>query len=134
MSAFIRMCECAKKKTFFSYLTFLIVIEQLFHEINYYRFYFISRTDLNRRNPLACENYRTGKYDDTKGWPMSSKGLLSASSYIHKLTLFRMGVGRNYRTPPATIFTYSSRLVHIHTSDHTRTPVAITSLCDDNIL
>ena len=34
-----------------------------------------------------------------------------------------MGVGRNYRTPPATILTHSSRLVHIHTSGHTRTPV-----------
>ena len=39
-----------------------------------------------------------------------------------------MAVGRNYRTPPATILTYSSRLVHIHTSNHTRTPVASTTL------
>ena len=37
--------------------------------------------------------------------------------------LFPLGVGRNYRTPPVTILTYSSRLVHIHTSDHTRTLV-----------
>ena len=34
--------------------------------------------------------------------------------------LFPMG-GRNYRSPPATTLTYSSRLVHIHTSDHTLT-------------
>ena len=27
-----------------------------------------------------------------------------------------MTVSRNYRTPPATIFTYSYRLVHLHTS------------------
>ena len=38
-----------------------------------------------------------------------------------------MGVGRNYRTLPATILTYFSRFVHIHTSDHTRTPVASTT-------
>ena len=28
-----------------------------------------------------------------------------------------MGVDRNYRTSPATILKYSSRLVHIHTSE-----------------
>ena len=44
--------------------------------------------------------------------------------------LFPMGVGRNYRTPPATILTYSSCLVHIYTSDHTRTPVASTTHLD----
>ena len=32
--------------------------------------------------------------------------------------LFSMEVERNYRTPPATILTYSSRLVHIYTSIH----------------
>ena len=42
--------------------------------------------------------------------------------YIHKLTSSSHGVGRNYRTPPATILTYFYRLVHIHTFDHTRTP------------
>ena len=41
--------------------------------------------------------------------------------------IFPMEVGRNYRTPPATILIYSSRLVHIHTSDHTHTPVASTT-------
>ena len=38
-----------------------------------------------------------------------------------------MRVGRNYRTPLATILTHSYRLVHIHTSDHTRTPVTSTT-------
>ena len=38
-----------------------------------------------------------------------------------------MEFGRNYRTPPATILTYVSRLVDIHISDHTRTPVASTT-------
>ena len=37
-----------------------------------------------------------------------------------------MGVGRNYKTLPAVILKYPSRLVHIHTSDHTRTPVVST--------
>ena len=48
------------------------------------------------------------------------------SSY-YLLTYFPMGLGRNYRTPPASILTYSSRLVHIHTSDHTCTPFAIST-------
>ena len=47
-------------------------------------------------------------------------------TYINS-RLFPMGVGKNYRTPPVTILTYSSRLVHIHSSDHTRTPVASTT-------
>ena len=47
-------------------------------------------------------------------------------TYINS-RLFHMGVGKNYRTPPATILTYCSRLIHIHTSDHTRTPVASTT-------
>ena len=40
---------------------------------------------------------------------------------------FSNRIYRNYRTPPATILTYSSRLVHIHTSDYTRTPFASTT-------
>ena len=44
-----------------------------------------------------------------------------------KLSLFLMGVGRNYITPRATIIKYSSCLVHTHTSDHTSTPVASTT-------
>ena len=47
---------------------------------------------------------------------------------MHKLTPFFMGLGRNYRMPPATILTYSSLLVHIHIlSDPKRTPVASTT-------
>ena len=38
-----------------------------------------------------------------------------------------MGVGRNHRTPPATIITYSFCLVHVHTSGHTSTPVTSTA-------
>ena len=39
-----------------------------------------------------------------------------------------MEIGRNYRTRPTTIPTYSFRFVHIHTSEYKRTPVA--SICD----
>ena len=39
---------------------------------------------------------------------------------------FPKGVGIIYRTPLAKIPTYSSCLVHIHTSDHTRTPIVST--------
>ena len=46
-------------------------------------------------------------------------GMLQSYTYVNSRR-FRMGVGRNYRTPSATILTYSSSLVHIHTSDHTR--------------
>ena len=56
--------------------------------------------------------------------------LLDYGLYYHTYInshLFPMGVGRNYRTPPATILTYSSRVVHIHTSDHTRTSFASTT-------
>ena len=43
-------------------------------------------------------------------------------TYLHiNSRLFPMGLGRNYITPPATILTYSSRHVHIHKSEHTRT-------------
>ena len=42
--------------------------------------------------------------------------LRDKSTYINS-RLFPMGVGRNYRTQPATVYTYSSRLIHIHTSD-----------------
>ena len=51
--------------------------------------------------------------------------VFSIYEYIHKLTPFSHGPpcekgyvlwgGRNYRTPTATILTYSSHLVHIHT-------------------
>ena len=47
---------------------------------------------------------------------------------IHKITPVPIGVVRNYRTPPATILAYFSRLVHIHTSDHTRTTTNLTFL------
>ena len=49
-------------------------------------------------------------------------------TYINS-RLFPMGIGRNYRTPPATILTYSSRLVHIFTSDHARTLAASMIRC-----
>ena len=52
---------------------------------------------------------------------------LNIVKYIHKSRLFPMGVCRNYRKPPVTILTYSSRLIHIRTSDRTRTPVASTT-------
>ena len=41
--------------------------------------------------------------------------------------LFPIGVGRNHRTPPATILTYSFCLIHVHTSGHTSTPVTSTA-------
>ena len=54
------------------------------------------------------------------GWQLS---LLTATwlsnqrtTYIHSSRLFSPGVSRNYRTPSVMILTYSSRLVHIHTS------------------
>ena len=37
--------------------------------------------------------------------------------------LFPLGAGRKYRTPPATILTYSSRQVHIHTSKMNILPI-----------
>ena len=42
---------------------------------------------------------------------------LKEKIYIHTFInscLFPIGVGRNYRTPPAMILTYSSRLVHLY--------------------
>ena len=45
--------------------------------------------------------------------------LYSIRKLRHSLTTIHKG--RNYRTPPATVLTNSSRL--LHTSDHTRTPV-----------
>ena len=53
------------------------------------------------------------------------KRICNVSLYIHKyinLRLFPMGVGRNHRTPPATILT-SFHLVYVHTSGHTSMPV-----------
>ena len=43
-------------------------------------------------------------------------------TYINS-SLVSLAVGRNYRTSLTTILTYSTRLIHIHTSNHTRTPV-----------
>ena len=46
----------------------------------------------------------------------------------HSLTPFSHGSGQKlYNVSPATILTYSFRLVHFHTSNHTRTPVASTT-------
>ena len=52
------------------------------------------------------------------------------SVFIHTYInshLFPIGLGRNYSPPPITILTYSSLLVLIHTSGHTRTPFASTT-------
>ena len=58
-----------------------------------------------------------------------------STTYIHKTTPFSHGGrkthNRNLRTLSATILTYSSRLVSIHTSDHTRMPFASTTHTPD---
>ena len=64
------------------------------------------------------------KFDDTVGTvverPTAALRVAGSISYIHTYInslLFHMEVGRNYRTPPAAILTYSSRLIHIYTSN-----------------
>ena len=49
--------------------------------------------------------------------------------YIHMYinSLFLIGQAVTTVRRPATILPYSSRIVHIHTSDHSRTPVASTT-------
>ena len=53
--------------------------------------------------------------------------VLVVPRYLFIILLFRL-LGRNYSTAPATILTYSSRLIHIHTTDYTRTLLVSTHL------
>ena len=58
---------------------------------------------------------------------LNSREMLDGKHTYINSRLFTIGVGRNYRMPPATILAYSSRLVHIDKSGYTRRLVASTT-------